>query len=621
MNYGPQWWRQERPESEWKYYEDFRWFVVLVWSHLKLPRPTPVQLDICLWLSNRQHRRKMVKAFRGVGKSWLTAAYVLWSLLQDPQLRILVVSASKERADQFSTFCKQLIEEMPILAHLAPRPGQRDSKIAFDVGPSRPDQSPSVKSVGIFGQLTGSRADKIIFDDVEVPNNAETQGMRDKLSERVKEAAAILKPLDTSEIIYLGTPQTEDSIYNKLPERGYVIRTWPARVPDDKTLELMSGELAPSILKAIEDGRAHFWDPVDTRFSHDKLLEAEIEYARSGFALQFQLDTRLSDRDRYPLRLSDLLVLGFGDSAPEALIHAKMADYVVQELPNVGLTGDRYYQPAQLDGDWIPFAGTIVSVDPSGRGKDETTWAVIKMLNGYLYLAEVGASRSGYDDATMAAIVSAAKRHKAANIVIEENFGDGMFAALLKPHLRREYPCAVDEVRSNRQKELRIIDTLEPVMNQHRLVVHPDVIQWDYDSVGEYPTDVAYRYRLFYQMSRVTKEKGSLTHDDRLDAVAIGVAWWVESMGQDEAQRMKDRRDKLFKAELQVLSSERRDGLHMDLLIAGASPEDAARAARRKTGRAPVGVITTFHPKAPRKARRSTLGKPRSREWVPPSKR
>jgi hypothetical protein len=96
----------------------------------------------------------VIEAFRGIGKSWLTAAYVCWLLWKNPQHKILVVSASKDRADAFSIFVKRLIETIPELAHLKPRGDQRNSNLAFDVGPATPDQSPSVKSVGITGQLT-----------------------------------------------------------------------------------------------------------------------------------------------------------------------------------------------------------------------------------------------------------------------------------------------------------------------------------------------------------------------------------------------------------------------------------------------------------------------------------
>lgn len=193
---------QRTPESVVS--DDFRKFLYLIWKHLNLPDPTPVQYDIADYLQNGP-KRSCVQAFRGVGKSWITSAFVLWQLFRDPDTKILVVSASKERADAFSTFTLRLISEVPYLQHLMPRENQRSSKIAFDVGPAKAAHAPSVKSVGITGQLTGSRGNLIVADDVEVPNNSATQQMRDKLSEQVKEFDAVLSP--GGRIIYLGTPQ------------------------------------------------------------------------------------------------------------------------------------------------------------------------------------------------------------------------------------------------------------------------------------------------------------------------------------------------------------------------------------------------------------------------------
>ena len=140
-----------------------------------------------------------------------------------------MVSASKTRADDFSTFTQRLISEMPLLQHLQPRDNQRHSKVSFDVAPARASHAPSVKSMGVTGQLTGSRADLIIADDVESANNSQTQLMRDRLSETVKEFDAIIKP-EVGRIIFLGTPQTEMSLYNSLEERVQT-RIWCALYP------------------------------------------------------------------------------------------------------------------------------------------------------------------------------------------------------------------------------------------------------------------------------------------------------------------------------------------------------------------------------------------------------
>ena len=498
----------------------------LVWKHLGLPEPTPVQYDIAYYLQNGP-RRSVIEAFRGVGKSWITSAFVCWLILNNPQLKILVVSASKERADAFSTFVKRLINEIPMLQHLKPQDGQRDSVIAFDVGPATPDHSPSVKSVGITGQITGSRADILIADDVEVPNNSATQMMRDKLSEAVKEFDAILKP--GGRILYLGTPQTEMSLYNLLPERGYEVRIWPALYPELQQVIKYQGKLAPMITKALEASSDNAGMPTDPRrFDEADLMERKSSYGKAGFALQFQLDTSLSDADRYPLKVSDLVIQNLNPT----MGHLKVAwaaapELCINDLPNVALTGDRFYRPMWHADDMSEYTGAVMSIDPSGRGKDETGYACIKALAGNLFLTEAGGITGGYEMDTLEALAYAAKRNQIKYIVIEANFGDGMFTQLLKPVLARIYPCTVEEVKHSTQKEARIIDTLEPVMSSHRLIVDQRVIQKDFDTAKDV------KYSLFYQLTRITRDRGALVHDDRLDALAIAVNYWVESMARD----------------------------------------------------------------------------------------
>ncbi|SVB50770.1 uncharacterized protein METZ01_LOCUS203624, partial [marine metagenome] len=231
----------------------------LCWKFLNLPEPTPIQYDIADYLQSNE-RRLVIEAFRGVGKSWITSAFVCHQLLLNPQRNILVVSASKNRADDFSTFTQRLINEMPILQHLIPRDTQRHSKISFDVAPALASHAPSVKSMGITGQLTGSRADLIIADDVESANNSQTQLMRDRLSETVKEFDAIIKP-DVGRIIFLGTPQTEMSLYNTLEERGYKTKIWTALYPD-KTQTVGYGHKLASVISEVTDKEGKPTDPL-----------------------------------------------------------------------------------------------------------------------------------------------------------------------------------------------------------------------------------------------------------------------------------------------------------------------------------------------------------------------
>lgn len=519
---------------------DFRNFLYLVWQHLALPEPTPIQYDLAAYLQNGP-KRCVIQAFRGVGKSFVTSAFVIHQLLLDPSKNILVVSSSKQRADDFTTFTLRLIEGMEILAHLRPREDQRKSKIAFDVGPAPPSQSPSVVSKGITSQITGSRADLIVADDVESANNSLTQMMRDKLGESVKEFDAVLKP--DGRIVYLGTPQTEASLYATLPERGYETRIWPARYPEARLRESYGLRLAPVISGKLDADPNLVGKPTDPRrFSEIDLMEREMSFGRSGFALQFMLDTSLSDLDRYPLKLSDIIVTECDlETAPEKLVWGK--DRHCPELPCVGLNGDRWFRAvAMVDAsNPKPYAGSVMSIDPSGRGSDETAYAVVKMLNGFLHVTEAGGVPGGYDERTMKELVDIARRNKVNHIVVESNFGDGMFTELLKPHLRAGHNCFIEEVRHSVQKEKRIIDTLEPVLNQHRLVVDSRVVQRDYETAKT--TERSIHYSLFYQLSRVVRAKGALVHDDRLDALAIAVAYWTEQMAQDADERIKTARE------------------------------------------------------------------------------
>ena len=524
--------------------KNFKNFLYLCWKFLKLPEPTPIQYDIADYIQTKE-RRLVVEAFRGVGKSWITSAYVCHQLLLNPQKNILVVSASKSRADDFSTFTQRLVNEMPILQHLIPRDDQRHSKISFDVAPAIASHSPSVKSMGITGQLTGSRADLIIADDVESANNSQTQLMRDRLSETVKEFDAIIKP-DVGRIIFLGTPQTEMSLYNTLEERGYKTKIWTALYPD-KTQTVGYGHKLSSIISEVTDQEGKPTDP--QRFDDVDLMERLSSYGRSGFNLQFMLDTTMSDSNRYPLKLNDLIVASGCSTWKEAPAKIQWASGTQQlkgidpEIPNVGLKGDYFVAPMYTSPEYAPFEGCAMSIDPAGRGEDKTAYAVLKMLHGVLYLTDVGALEGGYSDSTLEELSSIAKRNKVNYVVIESNFGDGMATALLKPVMAKIHPCEIEEVRHNIQKEKRIIDTLEPIMNGHRLVVDEQIIKDDFK--------LEPNHQLFRQMTRITKDKGALRHDDQIDALAIIANYWVERMDRDQTLSYKQHQDELINKDLE----------------------------------------------------------------------
>ena len=522
--------------------EDFKLFLQALWEQLDLPSPTRAQYAIADYLQNGP-KRLQIQAFRGVGKSWITGAFVLWTLFKDPEKKIMIISASKERADNMSIFLQKLIIETPWLNHLRPKSDEaRWSRISFDVLCS-PHQAPSVKSVGITGQLTGSRADLMVLDDIEVPGNSMTELMREKLLQLCTEAESILTPKDDSRICYLGTPQTTFTVYRKLAERNYRPFVWPSRYPRKDKLSQYEGLLAPQIVEDLETGALE-WQVTDPdRFDNDDLIEREAAMGRSNFMLQFQLDTSLSDAEKFPLKMADLVVTSVNpESAPDQVVWCSDPQNVIKDLPTVGLPGDYFYSPMQLQGEWTGFSETICSVDPSGRGTDETAAAYISQKNGYLYLHEMRAYRDGYSDGTLLDILRGCKKYGVTKLVIETNFGDGIVGELFKKHLQNtKQAIDVEEIRANVRKEDRIIDSLEPVLNQHRLIVNRSVIEWDYKSNSDEAPELRLMYMLFYQMSRMCREKGAVKHDDRLDCLAQGVKYFTDAMSisVNETLRMK----------------------------------------------------------------------------------
>ena len=522
--------------------QDFKLFLQALWAELGLPSPTRAQYAIADYLQNGP-KRLQVQAFRGVGKSWITGAFVLWTLFNDPERKVMIISASKERADNMSIFLQKLIIDTPWLKHLQPKSDDsRWSRISFDVNCS-PHQAPSVKSVGITGQLTGSRADLMILDDVEVPGNSLTEFMREKLLQLCTEAESILTPKSDSRIMYLGTPQTTFTIYRRLAERNYRPLVWPARYPRQDKLSKYEGILAPEIQEDVDMG-AEEWSPTDDRFTDEDLIEREASMGRSNFMLQFQLDTTLSDAQKFPLKMADLVITSVNPTtAPENVIWCSDPSKVIRDAPTVGLPGDYFYSPMQLVGEWSSYDETICSVDPSGRGTDETAAAFLSQRNGLIYLHEMSAYRDGYSDSTLLDILAKCRTYGVTSLVIETNFGDGIVGELFKKHLiNTKQHINIEEVRANVRKEDRIIDSLEPVLNQHRLIVDRGVIDWDYASNKDSPAEERLLYMLFYQMSRMCREKRAVKHDDRLDCLAQGVKYFTDALSisaQDQIRLRK----------------------------------------------------------------------------------
>jgi hypothetical protein len=561
--------RAETKDFEQRLKDDFSLFLRLLWKGLQLPPPTRAQLAMAQYLQFGGNRVQL-QMFRGCGKSWVTAGFVLWSLFCDRDKKIMVVSASKARADDFSLFCQRVILDMSWLNHLAPTDdSQRWSRISFDVAGARPAQSPSVKSVGLTGQLTGSRADIIVADDIETPSNSATDLQREKLLQLITEFESVLTPKPDSRIVFLGTPQSTFSVYRQLRERGYVPMVWPSRFP--RSLVGYEDVLAKELQQDIEEQGLErlAWKPTDTRFSEMTLLEREQSMSRSNFMLQFQIDTSLSDALKFPLKLNDFHVLPLDlQRGPSDMVWSASKETLL-DMPAVALPGDRWHRP-QAVSEFVPYGQTIVAVDPSGRGKDETVAVVMSQINGFIFIRDIFATQDGYSDKTLCGILRLAGRYGASLCLIESNFGDGAVMELMKKHAQEmKVGMNFEEVRATTRKEDRIIDTLEPVLNQHRLVIDQRLIDWDYRSNPEMAPEERLPRMLMYQLTRMCREKGAVKHDDRVDALALGVKYFADilaiSAKEQDIQRSREQWSNMITGFINAPT------MATDLLVAGST--------------------------------------------------
>lgn len=526
---------------------DFREYLKYVWLGINLPPPTPLQLDMAKTLMTGD-KRLLMEAFRGIGKTYITGAYVTWRLLRNPNEKVVIVSQSGAHSEAIAQFIRRLIFDLPVLEHLIPEQDMRNSVKSFDVSGCEVTVQPSVKSLGITSQLQGNRASILISDDVEGLQNSATEWMRTKLLATVAEYDAILQTNIDAQIIILGTPQSGESIYNKMRDKGFRTIVYPARYPED--IEIYQGTLAPHIADPLLSHKVQVNDCTDSRFTDEDLVEREASIGRSWFRLQYQLDTTLSDSDRFPLKTSDFIVHDLDiNKAPVGITWGGRKELACDDLPNIGFTGDHFYRASHIDSEYTGYQSVIMSIDPSGRGKDETGYSVIKQLHGMVYISECDGFHGGYTPENLMHLAQIAKKHKAQLIVIESNFGDGMFGELLKPILKSVYPVSIEEVRASKQKELRIIDIVEPLLNQHKLVIDYTLVKRDINRGLSDHKVIA--YSLIHQITHITRDRGSLFHDDKLDSLALALGWIVETVGVSAEEALERYREDLLDEDLE----------------------------------------------------------------------
>lgn len=528
--------------------DDFPLFMCAVWDCLGY-QPDPIQIRIAEWMQTTPERC-MLSTQRNLGKTLIVSTYILWKWYNDPNILVAVQSATSDHAKKIVSFCLQLIETSEILGHMGKmKPTQLWGKTAFNLGNrTRAGTDPSIDSFGIGTQITGSHPDLIIADDCETPENSKTVEARDGILAKFEEYENLVNP--GGQVVLIGTPQSVDSVY--VP----VIRDWqykairvPAEYPNPAEDPEEIGQmwvLAPWLKQNLESGKAKPGDATyPERWPLSRLREVKAK-SPSTYALQRLLDPTQSDATKYPLKLADLIVHEVdAEIAPTRILWAN--DRLLEGVESVGIGKDRLYQCVRVpDVQYKPYEQTVMWVDPAGGGADEVGVAVAKLVNSMVHVPYCTGLEGGYSPVTLRKIAEEAQRHGVQRILVEPDFGDGMYTTMLRGMVNQTLglDIAVEDApraTSRGQKEQWICDVLEPVVSAHRLVLAPEVVR-DTDTM--------------YQFTHVTRERGCLRHDDRVEALAGAVSCFSSQMVIDLDKLEKEQAEAAKLAELAAWEEE-----------------------------------------------------------------
>lgn len=498
----------------------------------------------------------MVQAQRSQAKTTIAAAFAVWYLLHNPAGRVLIVSAGGDQATDIATLIVRIIMNMDVLECMRPdkSAGDRTSVEGFDIHHSLKgiDKSASVDCIGIDANLQGRRADLLIPDDIESSKNSATPTQRAKLLHLTKDFTSINQ---SGRIIWLGTPQTMESIYNSLPARGVVTRIWPGRYPTPEQREHYGNSLAPLIVQRLSQhpglakGGGLLGDqgqPIDPELLDEETLQKkERDQGTPYFQLQHMLNTAMMDALRYPLKSERITVIeAAGNIFPLTIVRGMVAtmlkDYAVHEH------GFKLCLPHDISKETAKLQSLVAYIDPAGGGAnaDETAYAIGGFLNGNVYLLAVGGIPGGYDDdklETLALRLKAFADIAAVPLVvkIEKNMGFGAFRAVFTPILRKHIPLAgIEDDLVTGQKEARIINTLEPVMGRGALIITEAAVRHDLETSSLYAPALRLTYSFFYQLAKISLTRNALVHDDRIDAVEGLVRHFTESLALDQKKQI-----------------------------------------------------------------------------------
>jgi len=447
---------------------DFKIFLIL-WNRMQGQTTPAVHRRMAEWLQERWDSgdiRLLLMAFRSCGKSTIVGLFAAWLFYIGPNLRILVLAAEGALAQRMVRNVRRIIERHPLTTGLKPDNPDQWAGERFTINRPMELRDPSMMARGIDANITGSRADIIICDDVEVPNTCDTAEKRRNLREVLGELEYILVPGGT--LLYVGTPH-----------HWYTIYADELRQEIGETQIFLAGYQRLKLPVLV--GNESIWP--------ERFTKSDLERKKAQGLNRFRSQMMLE-----PVNIAE------GRLNPSLLQRYSGELSYIKEINRLELNGRRlvscsaFWDPAFGGNDGSVLA--IVFTDEQGE-----IW-----LHRTLYMKHKGAE----DEATGQSlqVVAAAREHHIPSVTVEIN-GIGKF---LPQILRRELArarvaCAVIEHSSKRAKEIRILESFETLMAARMLHAH--------ESVFTTP---------FITEMQEWRPGRNGAHDDGLDAVASALA-------------------------------------------------------------------------------------------------
>ena len=421
---------------------------VAIWNeHQGLETPE-IHVRIARWLAGRWQagdRELLLLAFRNAGKSTLVGLFSAWLLARNPNIRIIVMAADLALARKMVRNTKRIIERHPLTRGLKPPRADQWAADQFTINRPRELRDPSMLAKGIGANVTGSRADVVICDDVEVPNTSDTPPKRADLRERLDEIEFVLVPGGLQ--LYVGTPHTYYTIY--------AARTRPETGEEHPYL---AGFKRLELPLLNEKGESNWPE----RFPPEKVEAIKRRSGPNKFRAQMMLE---------PVNIAD------GRLDPDSL--RPYEDGLVYREGNdeatLKLGGKRLVSASCW---WDPSFGSPDKGDASVIACVFTDDEGDYRLHAIRYLEHDPNLAGEVDEATQLCrqVASFVSDNCLPAVTLETNGLGRFLPGLLRREIRSAgLQCAVIEKASSRSKDLRILDAFDAVLAAGRLHVHRGV--------------------------------------------------------------------------------------------------------------------------------------------------